>query len=94
MEQQPIQVKAEDQVLHGKYTNNMQVAHTKEEFILDFYNILPPAGQLVSRVITNPAHFKRMVGAMRTSLENYQKTFNEIDEADAPNEKKIGFKTD
>ena len=93
MEEQKIQIKADDQVLHGKYTNNMQVIHTREEFVLDFYNILPPAGQMVARVISNPSHFKRMVKAMQTNLENYEKAFGAISEADAPDEHKIGFKT-
>lgn len=93
-QQQQIQIKADDATLHGKYTNNMQVAHTKEEFALDFFNILPPAGQLVSRVITNPGHFKRMVNAMAQNLKQYEDKFGKIEEAESPNEKRIGFKTD
>jgi hypothetical protein len=90
---QQIQVKADDQVLKGSYSNNMQVSHTKEEFVLDFFNILPPAGQLVSRVITNPAHFKRMLQALETNLKNYEQAFGAIPEDDTSSEKKIGFKT-
>lgn len=93
MEQQQIQIKAEDSVLKGVYCNTMQVAHTKEEFVLDFLNILPPAGQFVSRVITNPGHFKRIVKAMEENLKNYEEKFGSISAADAPSEHKIGFKT-
>lgn len=93
MEQQQIQVKADDQVLQGKYTNTMQVAHTREEFAIDFFNIFPPSGYLVSRVITNPAHYKRMVAALAENLKNYEEKFGAIDQSEAPEEKKIGFKT-
>ncbi|HSX42012.1 MAG TPA: DUF3467 domain-containing protein [Candidatus Saccharimonadales bacterium] len=92
MEQQ-IQVKASDEVLKGVYCNNMQVSHTKEEFVLDFLNILPPAGQFVARVITNPSHYKRIVNAMQINLELYEKNFGSVEEATALDEKRIGFKT-
>lgn len=93
MEQQ-IQIKAEDKILRGVYCNTMQVAHTKEEFILDFINIVPPAGQFVSRVITSPAHLKRIVNALKTNLELYEKSFGVIKESEQPDERKIGFRTD
>lgn len=94
MEEQQIQIKADDVTLQGKYTNNMQVTHTKEEFALDFFNILPPAGQLVTRIITNPGHFKRMVNAIVQSLKQYEDKFGKIEQADSQDDRKIGFKTD
>ncbi len=91
---QQIQIKADDQTLQGKYTNNMQVTHTKEEFVLDFFNILPPTGQLVSRVIANPSHYKRILKAMQENLKLYEDKFGKVSDTDAPAERKIGFKTD
>jgi len=35
--QQQIQIKAKDEDLKGSYSNLMQILHTKEEFILDFF---------------------------------------------------------
>ena len=35
----------------GVYSNNMVVSHTKEEFILDFIMVAPPAGAVTARVI-------------------------------------------
>lgn len=93
MEQQ-IQIKADDATLQGKYSNNMQVAHTKEEFIIDFFNIMPPAGLMASRIITSPAHFKRLVNAMNTNLKAYEDNYGSIKESDATEEHKIGFKTE
>lgn len=92
MEQQ-IQIKADDQVLKGVYCNTMQVTHTKEEFVLDFINLLPPSGQFVSRVITSPAHLKRIVSALETNLKIYEKSFGAVKESEEPSENRIGFKT-
>ena len=49
-QQQPqskqIQIKAQDNELKGKYSNLMQVTHTQEEFVLDFFMVVPPQGTL------------------------------------------------
>jgi hypothetical protein len=86
MEQQEkkIQIKVQDEVLAGKYANVAQVAHKKEEFVLDFMSIFPPAGTLHSRVIMSPGHFKRMIAAMGDNLQKYEAKFGVIDAADEP----------
>lgn len=87
---QQVQIKADDAALKGTYANMMQVAHTKEEFVLDFMNLLPPQGTLVSRVITSPGHLKRIVAALKDNLERYEKQFGNIEQAAGP-EQEIGF---
>lgn len=93
-QQQPqqIQIKASDEALKGHYSNLMQVAHLKEEFILDFMNIYPfqNLGVLNARIIVSPGHLKRMVNALAENLKRYEESFGKIEEADAPSEG-IGF---
>ncbi|MFH1286322.1 MAG: DUF3467 domain-containing protein [Candidatus Magasanikbacteria bacterium] len=79
-----IQIKAQDKVLAGKYANAAQVTHTKEEFVLDFMSIFPPAGTLNSRVIMSPGHFKRMIVAMQDNLQKYESKFGSVDQAEEP----------
>lgn len=86
-----IQVKASDEVLKGVYSTNMQVAHGKEEFILDFMNLFPPQATLVSRIIVSPPHFKRMVKALVDNLKKYEERFGKVEIAEQEN-KEIGFK--
>ncbi len=81
---QQLQLKADDATLRGAYANMMQVQHTKEEFVLDFMNILPPQGLLVSRVVTSPGHFKRIVAAFQDNLKRYEAQFGKIAEASSP----------
>ncbi len=57
---QQIQIKVADEILPGKYSNMAQIVHTKDEFVLDFMNVLPPQGIITSRVIVSPVHMKRL----------------------------------
>lgn len=90
---QQIQVKVEDKVLRGQYANMVQVAHTGEEFIMDFMTIMPPAGQLTARMILSPSHYKRLARAMQENLARYEEQFGTIQLAVVPDQK-IGFKID
>ncbi|MDO8507690.1 MAG: DUF3467 domain-containing protein [bacterium] len=89
--QQQVQIKADDQTAKGVYTNNLIIGHTKEEFVLDFLNVFPPQGALVSRVFTSPGHAKRIVKALEENVKKYEKQFGKIEESEAP-DGDIGFK--
>lgn len=89
-QQKQIQIKANDKDLKGIYSNTAQILHTKEEFCLDFFNLLPPQGILGARVIMSPAHFKRMLSAMQDNLKKYEGQFGKIEPAKTP-ESEIGF---
>jgi len=88
--QQQIQIKVKDEDLKGVYSNLMQVTHSKEEFVLDFFLTFPPAGILASRVVMSPGHLKRMITALKDNIEKYEGKFGKIEEAEVP-EAKLGF---
>ena len=54
----------------GVYANNTFIAHTREEFIMDFVLVAPPTGKVTARVIISPGHMKRMVKALQDNLKN------------------------
>ena len=85
-----IQIKVKDDDLKGSYSNMMQVLHTKEEFVLDFFLVSPPTGVLASRVVMSPGHIKRMIKALQDNVGKYEEKFGKIEEAEAP-EAKLGF---
>ena len=89
--QQQVQIKAADEDLKGRYSNTMFVAHTKEEFILDFLLVSQPQGELASRIITSPGHMKRIQKALAENIKLYEGKFGKIEEAEGP-EPEIGFK--
>ncbi|MEK7496610.1 MAG: DUF3467 domain-containing protein [Patescibacteria group bacterium] len=89
---QQIQVKVTDDVLKGVYSNMAQIAHTKEEFVIDFLNMMPPQGIVTARVFLNPAHTKRLSAALAENVKKYEEQFGKIDEGTS-NTPEIGFKT-
>jgi len=91
MAEQQINIKFDDQVIKGRYSNNLIIQHTKEEFVLDFLTITPPQGSLVSRIMTTPAHMKRILRALSENVKIYEKSFGTIEESDSP-DNSIGFK--
>ncbi len=92
--QQPnINVKIDDETLKGKYANNMQVAFSGEEFVLDFMNLFPPQGTVTTRVFLSPGHMKRIVAVLTDTLKKYEEQHGEVKAAIAPTTSEIGFKT-
>jgi len=77
-EPQDIQVQIPPEVQRGTYANQLVIAHSPEEFILDFIFVTPPAGIVNSRVVISPAHAKRMVAALQENIIRYEASFGEI----------------
>ncbi len=71
--------------LHGGvYANSMMVAHSKEEFIMDFLMVAPPEGAVTARVVISPGHMKRVLAALRDNIRKYEDQFGPIEEAEGP----------
>lgn len=83
---QGVNVKIEDEELKGRYSNLLRVSHTREEFILDFINLIPPQGIVTSRVVTSPGHLKRIVRTLSSTLERYEQANGVIQEAAEPSD--------
>ncbi len=92
--QQNINVKVEDSVLKGSYSNNMQVSFSGEEFIMDFMNLFPPQGIVTNRLFVSPGHMKRMISVLSGALKKYEDQFGTIKVASAPTNSEIGFRTE
>ena len=73
-----VQINASDEVARGRYSNNMLVTHTREEFILDFLLSAPNGTQLVSRVLVSPGHMKRILSALADNLQKYEANYGEV----------------
>lgn len=67
----------------GRYANMAVIAHTKDEFIIDFALAYPGQAPMVSsRIITSPHHAKALLKSLEDNLKRYEERFGEI--ADAP----------
>jgi len=83
-ENNPVEIKIADDELKGRYSNLLRITHTREEFILDFINLVPPQGMVVARIATSPGHLKRIIAALQQNLVRYETAFGTIAEAPEP----------
>jgi len=91
MEEKKIDIKVDETIALGQYSNLAAIRHTKEEFIFDFAFVFPdgPIGKLVSRVILSPAHAKRFMEALEANVRRYEEDHGPIIPADIP--PSVGF---
>jgi hypothetical protein len=83
-EPKEIKVNFPPELQGGVYSNNMVVTHSREEFILDFLMVAPPAGTVTARVIVSPGHMKRILRALDDNISKYEKAFGTIQVAEEP----------
>lgn len=79
-----IQVSVSDDVLKGVYSNNAVIAHTHDEFVMDFMTVFQPKGILGARVIISPQHAKRLLKALTNNIAMYEQKYGEIAEIEVP----------
>ena len=79
-ESREIRVDFSKELVSGVYANNMAVAHTREEFIMDFLMIVPPTGSVTARVIVSPGHMKRIIKALQENIAKYEQEFGSVTE--------------
>lgn len=79
-----LQIQLDDAVANGQYVNLALVNHSETEFTLDFIYVQPqqPRAKVLSRIITNPKHLKRLWLAMQDNLAKYEARFGTIDITD------------
>ena len=77
-------IKITDDELKGRYSNLLRITHTREEFILDFINVVPPQAIVTARIATSPGHLKRIITALNDNMAKYEEAHGEIEEAAPP----------
>ncbi|MCX5817085.1 MAG: DUF3467 domain-containing protein [Proteobacteria bacterium] len=82
--QQDIKVYFPNEIKGGVYANNMVVAHTKEEFVMDFIMLAPPEGAVTARIVVSPGHVKRIFNALAENISRYEASFGTIEVAEEP----------
>lgn len=86
------QLQIADNLAGAEYSNFANIRHNQEEFQMVFANVFPPSGRVVAKLITTPAHFKRMIMAMTDNLKKYEEQFGEVKAVEMVDGKEIGFK--
>lgn len=80
-EKKELSINIRPDVAGGKYSNLAVITHSRSEFILDFAAMLPgtPQPDVVSRIIMNPEHAKRLLMALNDNISKYESQFGHID---------------
>ena len=75
-----IEVEADAATAGGVYSNLAAVTHTETEFVLDFLCMQPgrPKAKVGARVLSSPAHVKRLCAALRGNIKRYEARFGPI----------------
>ena len=77
-----IEIKVDENVAQGEFSNFSNISHSPEEFIMDFLFVHPSPppgfGKLLSRMILTPAHAKRFLIALGRNIADYEENFGEI----------------
>jgi hypothetical protein len=91
MDEKKIEIKVDEAVALGQYSNLAAIRHSREEFIFDFAFLFPdgPMGKLVARLILSPAHVKRFLEALESNVKRYEEIFGPVTPAETP--PSIGF---
>ncbi len=84
-----LNVKIGDEELKGRYSNLLRITHTREEFILDFINAVPPQAVVTARIVASPGHLKRILRALEENLRRYEEAHGEIREAPEPSRDQV-----
>jgi Protein of unknown function (DUF3467) len=83
-----IPINTVDEISRGRYSNLMLVAHSPDEFIIDWLLNAPNGPHLVSRIVLSPSNVKRAIEALAISLKQYEDKFGTVKVID-PGEQKI-----
>ncbi len=93
MNQKKMNIKLDEKVGEGVYSNFFMITNSAAEFILDFGRILPglPEGKIYSRIILTPQHAKQLVESLQKNIDTYEKQNGEIKTVKKGNDKTVGF---
>jgi hypothetical protein len=76
-----LKLELDKETARGRYANMALIAHTRDEFILDFALAYPGQPPMVnSRIITSPQHAKALLKSLEDNIRRYEARFGVIPE--------------
>lgn len=77
---QEIKVELSPEVAKGNYCNLAMIAHSANEFFMDFITVAPnmPQARVQTRVIMTPENVKNLMSALADNIRRYEQAFGEI----------------
>jgi hypothetical protein len=76
-----LKLEVDKDTARGRYANVAIIAHTKDEFIMDFALAYPGQAPVVNaRVVTSPQHAKALLRSLADNINRYEARFGVITE--------------
>ena len=87
-----LRARIDDAVAEGVYVNFGSIAHNRSEFFMDLGRIVPGRQdvKILTRVLTTPLVAKQLCRALAQNIDQYEKSYGEIQGVDEAM-KKVGF---
>lgn len=84
-QQNQINIELPEDIAEGIYSNFAIIAHSNQEFIIDFVRMMPgtPKAKVKSRIVLTPQHAKRLVKALNENVKKFEQQFGVIDDNEA-----------
>jgi hypothetical protein len=80
-----------DAAMLAQYCNLMQIMHTQDEFLMDyFFATTQGNATLINRIAISPGHAKRVLTALQENVRRYEEKYGEIKPRPIPFEA-LGF---
>lgn len=79
--QPELNIELDEETAEGTYANLVMIAHSPEEFILDFIRVVPGVqkARVKERIIITPRHAKRLLRALQDNVERYEENYGSIE---------------
>ena len=74
-----INLKADDEIAKGRFSNMAQVGSNLDAFVLDFAFVQGRVGWLLARVLLSPQHAKRFHAALGETLARHEERYGIIE---------------
>lgn len=86
--QQQIKIELTPEIAAGHFANLAVIAHTPNEFFLDFITMAPnmPQARVQSRIIMAPENAKNLLMALRENIQRYEQAFGPIKQHKNPDQ--------
>jgi hypothetical protein len=93
MEKKKLNVKLDEKIGEGVYSNFFMITNSISEFIIDFGKIVPglPSAKINSRIITTPQHAKQLLQILDKNIKAFEDKNGDIKLPGVPDDKEIGF---
>lgn len=79
-QQKELKIELTPEVAGGHYANLAVIAHSPNEFFLDFITVAPnmPQARVQSRIIMTPENARNLLFALRDNIQKYEQNFGQI----------------